>query len=86
MAMMGYMNSVVHVQRFGKQQFREFLAFLKIYIDDWLIHSHSLEEHLAHLKRIFTKMMELKVSLSLRKTHIGYPSLNHLGCLVDRYG
>lgn len=85
-AVMGYLNSVAHVQRFGEQEFRDFLSFLKIYVDHWLVHSQSLEEHIQHCSAIFSRMLDKEVSLSLKKTHIGYPSLVHLGFLVDRFG
>lgn len=85
-AVMGYVNSVAHVQKFAEREFRAFRHCLQVYIDDWLVHSKTLEDHATHLLQILSRMEELNITMSLKKTFIGYPSIVHLGALVDQYG
>ena len=48
-------------------------------MDDIIIFSHSLEEHLEHLERLFSIFREKRVNLSPGKSFLGYPSVRLLG-------
>ena len=85
-ALMGYKGSPPYVQRQTDAMLRPFKDFAKAYVDDIIVFSHTLQEHIKHLGQIF-ELFELKrVSLSPVKSFIGYPSVTLLGQKVDGLG
>lgn len=62
---------------------RPFKHFAKAFVDDIIVFSHTLEEHLSHLRQIFELFRLKRVSLSPTKSFIGYPSVTLLGQRVD---
>ena len=85
-ALMGYKGSPPYVQRQTDKMLRPFQDFAKAYVDDIIIFSHTLQEHLIHLRKIFSLFQEKRVSLSPKKSYLGYPSVNLLGQHVDSLG
>lgn len=85
-AIMGYINSVPYVQRHMDFQLHEFLAFCRAYIDDIVIASATLAEHILHLHLVFQKLTDLNLTLEPAKAYIGYPSVKLLGQRVDGFG
>ena len=85
-ALMGYKGSPPYVQRQTDKMLRPFKDFTKAYVDDIIIFSHTLQEHLTHLRKVFSLFQEKRVSLSPRKSYLGYPSVNLLGQHVDSLG
>jgi RNase H-like domain found in reverse transcriptase/Reverse transcriptase (RNA-dependent DNA polymerase)/Integrase zinc binding domain/Integrase core domain/Chromo (CHRromatin Organisation MOdifier) domain len=66
---------------------KEFLwNFVLVYIDDIVIFSRTPEEHLGHVDQVLDKMQTSGVSLSVKKCHFGYPSIDLLGHHVSRLG
>ncbi len=45
--------------------------FLKVFVDDINIHSQTWEEHLTHLKVVFTRLWEVNLRLNLGKCSFG---------------
>ena len=85
-ALMGYKGSPPYVQRQTDAMLRPFKDFAKAYVDDIIIFSYTLEEHLKHLRQIFQLFRRMRVSLSPTKSFIGYPSVTLLGQRVDGLG
>ena len=85
-ALMGYKGSPPYVQRQTDAMLRPFKAFAKAFVDDIIIFSHTLQEHLSHLRQIFELFRSKRVSLSPTKSFIGYPSVTLLGQRVDGLG
>lgn len=85
-ALMGYKGSPPYMQRQTDKLLRPFKDFAKAYVDDIIIYSHTLEEHLEHLNRLFSMFREKRVNLSPGKSFIGYPSVRLLGQRVDALG
>lgn len=56
--------------------------FVIIYLDDILIFSSSLEEHVRHVKQVFEVLHREKLYLKLSKCEFGKASLNYLGYIV----
>jgi hypothetical protein len=56
------------------------------YIDDVVIASHTLEEHIHHLRTIFGLFSSVGISINPLKAFIGFPSIRLLGQHVDSLG
>lgn len=85
-APMGFRNSPAHAQRFMDRILRPHKNYCKGYIDDIIIFSTTSEDHLIHLERIFQLLERMNVSISPKKSWIGYPSAQVLGFRVDGMG
>ena len=59
------------------------LPYLFIYIDDILVGSRSLEEH---LREVFTRLRENCLTLNLEKCILAQPTVTFLGHTVDAQG
>jgi hypothetical protein len=60
--------------------FREwFNDFVVIYIDDILINSSSLEEHVEHLRKVFQKLRQNNLYAKLEKCEFGVTKVDFLG-------
>ncbi|KAH3989747.1 hypothetical protein HBH52_015990 [Parastagonospora nodorum] len=84
-AIMGYINSIQHVQRQMENIMRD-LPFVRVYVDDFIIFSDNLEDHKKHLDAVFDRLDKLRFSLNPKKCYIGYPSVTILGQKVDAFG
>ncbi len=60
--------------------------FVLVYIDDIIIFSPTLEDHLDHLNEILIILEKSGVTLSLSKSHFAYPNIKALGHHVSRLG
>jgi hypothetical protein len=61
--------------------FREWLDdFVVVYIDDSLIYSPSLEEHVEHLRKVFQRLRENKLYAKLEKCEFEVTKVDFLGC------
>jgi hypothetical protein len=83
---MGFKNSVSYVQRQIDRVLRPFRDFSRAYIDDTVIFSKTLEEHLMHLYAVFTKFTAMNISIKPTKAFIGFPSIKLLGQHIDSFG
>ena len=85
-AAMGFKNSPPYVQRQIDNLLRPHRHYARAYVDDIVIFSKTLEEHLAHLRAIFELLDAKGVTLSAKKSFIGYPTVTLLGQRVDAFG
>ena len=85
-AVMGYRNSPAYVQRQIDGILRKYRHFAKAYVDDIVVFSNSLEEHLRHLNLIFALFKEYNIAIKPSKTYLGYPTVSLLGQRVDSLG
>lgn len=83
---MGYRNSPAYVQRMIDRILRPFRHFCRAYVDDIVIFSKSLEEHLSQLNQVFQALTDMNIHLSPKKSFLGYPSVHLLGQKVDALG
>jgi transposase InsO family protein len=84
-AVMGFKNSPSYVQRQIERLLRPF-PFAKAYIDDVVISSKTLDEHVQHLRAIFSMFSSVGISIKPSKAFLGYPSVRLLGQHVDSLG
>jgi len=67
--------------------FREWLDdFVVIYIDDILIYSGSLEEHVEHLWKVFQRLRENKLYAKFEKCKFGVTEVDFLGHRITQEG
>lgn len=84
--LMGYCNSPAYVQRQTDRLLRPFKAFAKGYVDDIVIFSRTLLDHIAHLRQVFSLFKRVGVALKPSKSFLGYPNVQLLGQRVDSFG
>jgi hypothetical protein len=67
--------------------FREWLDdFVVVYIDDILIYSSSLEEHVEHLRKVFQRLRENKLYAKFEKCEFGVTEVDSLGHRITQEG
>jgi hypothetical protein len=57
-----------------------------VYIDDILIYSGSLEEHVEHLRKVFQRLRENKLYAKLEKCKFGVTGVDFLGHRITQEG
>jgi hypothetical protein len=62
----GLNNTLVFFQRVMAHVLEE-ANFLKCYINDILVHSKGLLQHLAHLEELFKRLQEVKMKIHPKK-------------------
>ena len=60
--------------------------FCTVYMDDLLIYSDSIEQHLEHLEKIFEKFRESKLKVKLSKSEFFKEELEFLGHKIGIHG
>jgi len=73
----GLKNAPVFFQRIMDQVF-EGAYFLKCYIDDVLMHSKGLPQHLAHLEELFKRFYEVNMKIHPKKCEFIVTSIVYL--------
>jgi hypothetical protein len=81
----GLTNAAQSFQRLMDKLFRH-LPFVFTYLDDHLIASHTLEEHLLHLQQFFQVLQENGLTINPAKCVFAVSSLKFLGHMVDEAG
>jgi hypothetical protein len=81
----GLCNAAQTFQRFMDSLFKQ-LPFLFCYLDDLIIASHTLEEHLVHRRQIFTIRQEHSLQINPAKCAFAPAAVEFLGHRVDQYG
>ena len=85
-ALMGYKGSPPYMQRQTDAILRPLRAFTRAFVDDIVVFSHTLEDHLRYLNELFQLLRSKGVSLAPTKSYLGYPSVTLLGQRVDSLG
>ena len=76
-------DSPAYVQRIIDKILRPFRKFCRAYIDDIVIFSKSVPEHIEHLNQVFQALTRMNIHLSPRKSFLGYPSVHLLGQKIN---
>jgi Reverse transcriptase (RNA-dependent DNA polymerase) len=65
--------------------FQEYLdKFVVVYLDDIVIYSSTLEEHVEHLKKVFAKLREHKLFVKLEKCSFAQEKIKFLGHIIQQ--
>lgn len=70
-------------QRIMSDILSEFSEFACVYIDDILVWSNSVEEHIEHLRLILKKLNSVDLTINALKSHFGFKQILILGHLYD---
>ena len=60
------------------------LLFAMAYLDDIIIYSSTPEEHLEHIRTVFEKLCDAKLSMKLSKCHFFAKEIQYLGHILGR--
>jgi hypothetical protein len=60
--------------------------FLKVFVDDFNVHSENWEEHLQHLSIVFLKLKEVNLKLNSSKCCFTAKSITFMGHVVSNEG
>ena len=83
----GLCNAPATFQRLMNKIFtKEIGDFVCVYLDDILIFSHSIEEHLEHLRRVLTRLRESKLYAKLHKCEFLKDKVDYLGFQMSTQG
>ena len=81
----GLRNAAQTFQRFTDEVFRG-LDFCYVYVDDLLIASKSLEDHLVHLRLVFERLRKCSLTLNVAKSSFRQTELTFLGHKITAEG
>jgi len=59
---------------------------LLIYLDDLIIYSTTIEEHIERLDKVFTRLKEHGLKLKGKKCHFFKPQVKYLGHIISSEG
>ena len=62
------------------------LPFAMAYLDDIIIYSSTPEEHLNHIRTVFEKLRDAKLSMKLSKCHFFAKEIQYLGHILGKEG
>lgn len=65
---------------------RSLRSFARAYVDDVVVYSRTLAEHVKHLGQVFVILQKHGISVNPLKAFLGYPSVQLLGQKVDFLG
>ena len=61
-------------------------VFMDVYLDDIIIYSYTVEEHVKHIRTVFRILRENKFYLSADKMQLFAQEINILGHIIDEHG
>jgi len=83
----GLKNAPATFQRMMDHVLREYLhKFCFVYMDDIIVHSKSLDEHILHLKLIFKKLLTHNLKIQLDKSEFLKKEVPFLGHIITPEG
>ena len=79
----GLANAPSTFMQLMNEVLKEFLGkFVIVYLDDILIFSKTLEDHMMHIQKVFEKLREEKLLINLEKCSFVKKELVYLGFVV----
>jgi len=85
-AVMKYRNSSAYIQRMINRILQRQRAYARAYVDNIVIFSNTLEEHLKHLHNVFTTLKRMRICLTSEKSFLTYSFIQLLEQRVDALG
>lgn len=80
----GLTNAPAVFQALVNDVLRDFLnRFLFVYLDDILIFSHTLCEHISHVRLVLERLLENKLFVKVEKCEFHVSSVNFLGYVIE---
>ena len=84
-AMMSFKKSSVYVQRQIDTILRDHRDYSRVFIDDIVVYSKTLDDHIQHLHTIFSLLQSLNISLNSFKSFLNYSSMQLLEQKVNAF-
>ena len=85
-AVIGYKNSPVFAQRQIDRILQSYQKYARAYVNNIVIFSKSLDEHLNHLHNVFRELTITRIILQPNKSFLAYPSVHFFGQSVNVLG
>jgi hypothetical protein len=83
----GLMNAPASFVEFMNEALHDFVGkFVYVYMDDIIIFSKTLEEHLQHVEQVLQRLRDKNFTLNRAKCHFAKRELDFLGHVVSRDG
>ncbi len=83
----GLTNAPATFQRLMNYVLYDYLNnFVIVYLNDILVYSDTFDEHINHLKKIFTKLREANLIIKLKKCKFGQRKIKFLGYMIGTDG
>lgn len=79
----GLMNMPGHFQRVMMTLLQDHLEYVIVYIDDILIFSKSIEQHVEHVRQVICTLTRSHLRISETKSKFGYTTISLLGYLCS---
>ena len=76
-------EKTISLQRVMNRQLRAFRDFCRIYIDDIMSFFKIFNDHVDHLRKLFSKLIKLRIILSVKKTFFNYFNITLLKQKID---
>src|SRR6266536_6415902 len=81
------MNTSATFQRLINYVLHDYLNdFVVVYLDDILVCSDTFDEHINHLRKVFTKLREANLVIKLKKCKFGQRKIKFLGHTIGMDG
>jgi hypothetical protein len=72
---MNYKNFSIYVQRQTNLMLKDLRSFVRVYMNDIIVFSKTLNDHLRHLRSVFQRLWHYNVALNSKKTFLEYSSI-----------
>src|SRR6266540_729090 len=83
----GLTNAPATFQRLMNYVLHDYLNdFVVVYLDDILVCSDTFDEHMNHLRKVFTKLREANLMIKLKKCKFGQRKIKFLGHTIGTDG
>jgi hypothetical protein len=79
----GLKGAPTHFQQMVEQVVGEVIKFTRVYVDNFLIHSELVKEHVEHLLIIIQSLTEAGFRLNVEKYRLGYRKMKFMGNIID---
>jgi hypothetical protein len=84
---MGLTNAPASFMRVMNEVFDKFIGdFVLVYLDDILIMSKSVDDHLSHLRQVFQRLREVRMQVKLSKCKFWQAQIKYLGHILSPEG
>ena len=82
----GLANAPATFNRMMDRIFRPHRSFTKVFFDDIIVYSKTLEEHKEHLKKVFEELHRNKLFINGKKSDFFLQEIHYLGHIISKNG
>ena len=82
----GLTNAPATFQRTMDMTFSDMIDYTDIYVDDIVVYSESLADHLVHLRKVLQRLREHQLFVKLKNCSFAQSEIEFVGFIVGRKG